>query len=107
MLNDIVFCVRIDKFQLRGLRHKYLSLNGYEQDTLLVSHRQLVKDHLAMSCSQQVEYYLSLTMKSCRVAFKIAYNIGNMRLHKIQHRLLKAWWVPFNNTESPCKGLIG
>ena len=46
-------------------------------------------------------------MKSCRVAFKISYTIGNMRLQRIQHRLLKGWWVPFNNTKSTCKGLIG
>ena len=46
-------------------------------------------------------------MKSCRVAFKIAYNIGNMRLERIQHRLLKGSWVLFNNKASICKGLLG
>ena len=46
-------------------------------------------------------------MKCCRVAFKISYSIGNMRLQRIQHRLLNGWWVPLNNIDSPCKGLIG
>ena len=56
---------KFGKANLRGLRQKYLSLNGDEQDTFLIANMQLVKDHLAVSCSQQVEYYLSLTMKSC------------------------------------------
>ena len=98
---------KFGKENLRGLRHKYLSLNDNEQDTFLIANMQLVKDHLAVSCSQQVEYYLSLTTESCRVAFKISYSIWNMRLQRIQHRLLKGWWVPFNNRESSCKGLIG
>ena len=46
-------------------------------------------------------------MKSCRVAFKISYSIDNMRLHRIQHRLVKGSWVPFNNKASVCKGLVG
>ena len=43
---------KFGKTNLRGLREKYLSLNGDEQDTFLVSHMQLVKDHLAVSCAQ-------------------------------------------------------
>ena len=103
-------CGNLPKFgkaTLRGLWHKYLSLNSDKQDTFLISHMQLVKDHLAVSCTQHVEYYHSLAMKSCWVAFKIAYSIGNMRLQRIQHRLLNGWWVPLNNIDSPCKGLIG
>ena len=42
---------KFGKTNLRGLREKYLSLNGDEQDTFLVSHMQLVKDHLAVSCA--------------------------------------------------------
>ena len=35
-------------------------------------------------------------------------NVKNyMRLQGIQHRFLKGSWVPLNNIESPCKGLIG
>ena len=98
---------KFGKANLRGLQEKYSSLNGDEQDTFLVSHMQLVKEYLEVSCAQQVEYYLTLTMKCCRVAFKIAYSIGNMRLQRIQHRVLNGWWVPLNNIESPYKGLIG
>ena len=91
---------KFGKPNLRGLQQKYLSLNSDKQDTFLISHMQLVK-------VQHVEYYLSLSVKSCRVAFKIVYRIGNMRLQRIQHQLVKGWWVPFNNIESACKGLIG
>ena len=68
---------------------------------------QLVQDHTAHASSMQVEYYLTVSMKSCRVAFKIAYSVGSMRLERIQHRLLKVSWVPFNNKASICKGLLG
>ena len=71
---------KFEKANLRGLRQKYLSLNGDEQDTYMISHIQLVQDHAARASSMQVEYYLTLSMKSGRVAFKIAYSIGNMRL---------------------------
>ena len=30
-----------------------------------------------------------------------------MRLERIQHRLVKGLWVPFNNKASICKGLVG
>ena len=86
---------KFGKANLRGLRQKYLSLNGEEQDTCMLSHMQLVQDHTARSSSMQVEYYLTLSMKSCRVAFKIAYSVGNMRLERIQHRLVKGSWVSF------------
>ena len=44
------------KGELTGLRQKYLSLNGEEQDTCMISHMQLVQDHTARSSSMQVEY---------------------------------------------------
>ena len=56
---------KFGKANLRGLQQKYLSLNGDEQDTFLISHMQLVKDHTTISSSLHVEYYLSLSMKSC------------------------------------------
>ena len=68
---------------------------------------QLVQDHIARASSRQVDYYLTLSMKSRQVAFKIAYSIGNMKLERIQHRLVKESWVPFNNKASICKGLVG
>ena len=46
-------------------------------------------------------------MKSFRVSFKIAYSIGNMRLERIQHRLVKGSWVWFDNKASICNGLVG
>ena len=85
----------------------YLSLNGDKQDTFIISHIQLIQDHTARPSSTQVKYYLVLSMNSCRVAFKISYNIGNMRLKRLQHRLVKGSWVPFNNKASVCKGLVG
>ena len=99
--------MKFGKANLQGLRHKYLFLNEEEQDTYMILHMQLVQDHTTRAISMQVEYYLTLSMKSCRVAFKIAYNIGSMRLERIQHQLLKGSWVSFNNKASICKGLLG
>ena len=87
------------------MRHKYLSVNGNEQDTFMISHMQLVQDHTIGPSSMHVEYYLAPSMKSCWVAFKIAYNFGNMKLQRIQHWL--GSWEPFNNKASRCKGLVG
>ena len=55
-----------------------------------------------------MEYYLSLSTKCCWVASKIAYSIGNMRLQRIQLRLVKGLWIPFHNKyyESGSKVLI-
>ena len=92
---------------MQGLRHKYLSLNGDEQDTFMISHMQLVQDHTTRPSSMQFEYYLALSMKNFLVAFKIAYSIGNMRAERIQHRLVKGSWVPLKNKASGCKGLVG
>ena len=68
---------------------------------------QLVEDQKARPSSMHIEYYLALSIKSCQVAFKIAYSISNMRLQRIQTRLVKGSWVPFNNKVSGCKGLVG
>ena len=80
---------KFGKSNLRIMREKYLSLNGEEQDTFLISHMQLVRDHATGASSTHVEYYLALRTKCCRVAFKIAHSIGNMRLQRIQLRLVK------------------
>ena len=34
------------------------------------------------------EYYLCTARQCCRVAFKIAHCVSNMRLHRVQHRVL-------------------
>ena len=75
---------KFGKANLRGLQQKYLSLNGDEQDTFLISHRQLVLDDTGGAISMHVEYYLALCTKCCQVAFKIAYSIGNIRLQRTQ-----------------------
>ena len=95
------------KSRLRETRQKYLSLNGEEQDTFLLSHMQLKLDHKAGPNSTQVEYFLGLNTKCCRAAFKITHSIGNMRLQRVQERLLKGSWVQFDQNGSGCKGQIG
>ena len=98
---------KFGKSNLRIMREKYLSLNGEEQDTFLISHMQLVRDHATGASSTHVEYYLALRTKCCRVAFKIAHSIGNMRLQRIQLRLVKGSFIPFDMNSSGSKGLIG
>ena len=58
-------------------------------------------------CWACLSTYQTLTMKSCQVAFKLTYIIGNMRLEGIEHRLVNGSWVLFNNKVSICKGLVG
>ena len=98
---------KFGKANLRVLRQKYLSLNGEEQDTFLISHMQLLKEelqHVGIG-SIHVEYFLGMSNKCCRISFKIAHSIGNMRLQRIQQRLVKGEWIPFNKDSSRC--LIG
>ena len=59
---------------------KYLSLNGDEQDTFLISPMQFVRDQ---GVGTHVEYFLDLRIKCCGATLKIAHNIGNMRLQRI------------------------
>ena len=98
---------KFGKANLRVMREKYLSLNGEEQDTFLISHMQLVRDHTPGASSTHVEYFLGIGTKCCRAAFKIAHSIGNMRLQRIQHRLLKGSWIPFDKIAYAGKGLVG
>ena len=42
---------KFGKANLRGLRQKYLSLNGDEQDIYMISHMQLVHEHTARASS--------------------------------------------------------
>ena len=53
-----------------GLRQKYLSLNGEEQDTFMISHMQLDQDHIARASSMQVEYYLALSMQNAELLLR-------------------------------------
>ena len=82
---------KFEKINLRRMRENYLSLNGDEQDTFLISHMQLLKEelqHVGIG-SIHVEYFLGMSNKCCRVAFKIAHSIGNMRLYRIHQCLVR------------------
>ena len=89
------------------MREKYLSLNGDDQYTFLISHMQIIRDQGTRATSTHVEYFLDLSIKCCRVAFKIAHSIGNMRLQRIQERMVKGSWIPFNTNAWGGKGIIG
>jgi hypothetical protein len=67
---------------LKQVRVQYFSLNGDEQDIFLANRLQLVQDR---SSSKRVsfEYYLIVSDRCCRNAFKIALVVGNMRLSRI------------------------
>ena len=77
----------IGKQNLQSLRRYYFSLNGDEQDTYLMTHLQIVSDK-ATDISMSFEYYLFTARQCCRVAFKIALCVSNMRLHRVQQRVL-------------------
>ena len=72
------------KSRLCETRKKYLSINGEEHDTFLLSRMQLRMDHNTGPNFTQVDYFLGLNTKCCRVAFKIAHSIGKMRLQRVQ-----------------------
>ena len=68
---------------------------------------QLIRDHIVGASSMYVEYFLGLSIKCCRAAFKIAHSIGNMRLQRIQELMVKGSWIPFNTNALGGKGIIG
>ena len=100
-------CDKFGKINLRRMWKKNLSLNGDEKDTFLNSHMQLVRDQGTGATLTHVEYFLDLSIKCCRAAFKIAHSIGKMRLQKIQKRMVKRSWIPFYTNASGGKGIIG
>ena len=61
----------------------------------------------AHGTSTHVEYFLDVSIKCCRAAFRIAHNIGNMRLQRIQERMVKGSWITFDTNASRGKGIIG
>ena len=77
----------IGKDKLRALRRYYFSLTGDEQDTYLMTHMHMVKDILS-NIKISFEYYLFYSQQCCRVAFKISLCVSNMRLHRVQQRVL-------------------
>ena len=95
---------KFERINLRRMREKYLSLDGDEQDTFLISHMQLVRDQ---ATGVHVEYFVDLSLKCRRAAFKIAHSIGDMRLQRVQQRLLKGSWVPIDRNGTGNKGQIG
>ena len=78
---------RIGKENLRSLQRYYFSLIGDEQDTYLLTHLQMVSDKTS-GISISFEYYLFMRQQCCKVAFKIALHVSNMRLHRVQLRVL-------------------
>ena len=80
---------KFGKINLRRMQEKYLSLNGEEQDTFLILHMRFVKDHNTGLNLTHVEYFLGLSTKYCQTALKIAHSVANMRLQRVQLRLLK------------------
>ena len=73
----------IGKEKLRAIRRYYFSLTGNEQDTYLTTKMQMVKD-ICSNIRISFEYYLFTGRQCCRVAFKIALCVSNMRLHRVQ-----------------------
>ena len=73
----------IGKAKLRELRRHYFSMTGDKQDTELVSHMQLVSNK-SLGIKVSFEYYIFPAQQICRVAFKIALCVSNMRLHRVQ-----------------------
>ena len=73
--------------KLRAIRRYYFSLTGNEQDTYLTTKMQMVKD-ICSNIRISFEYYLFTGCQCCRVAFKIALCVSNMRLHRVQQRVL-------------------
>ena len=81
-------------------------MTGDEQDTYFVSHMQLVSDK-SSGIKVSFEYYIYHAQQICRVAFKIALCVSNMRLHRVQQRLLSEDQM-LNCKEVPStKGAIG
>ena len=78
----------IGKSKLRELRRYYFSMIGDEQDTYHGSHMQLVFDK-SLGIKVSFEYYIYHAQHICRVAFKIVLCVSNMRLHRVQQRLVK------------------
>ena len=92
---------------LQLLRQCDFSLNGEEQDTFLIARLQLVNDSSSRN-TIWFDYYLNMTDKCCRQAFKIALGVGNMRLNRVQQCCLFGYSV----YETPAgeisgRGLVG
>ena len=77
----------IGKDKLRSLRRYYFSLTGDEQDTYLMTHMQMLKDILS-DIKISFEYYHFYGLQCCRVAFKISLCVSNLRLHRVQQRVI-------------------
>ena len=60
---------RFGKANLKGLWHSFLVFNRDTQDIFLISHMQLLKNHIVGPSSMHIEYYLPLSLKSNSVAF--------------------------------------
>ena len=96
----------VGKSNLRRLRRHYFSMTGDEQDVYLGSHMQLVSDK-STRINVSFEYYIFRAQQVCRIAFKIALCVSNMRLHRVQQRIVSGDQI-INFKEVPSmKGAIG
>ena len=99
--------VKSGKHGLKSIRHWYLSLNGEEQDTFLADRLQLVQDS-SLGSKVSFEYYINISDRCCRKAFKIAFGIGNMRLDRIHRRCLSGdAMVESVGSDVSSRGLVG
>ena len=96
----------IGKSKLRELRRFYFSMTGDEQDTYLGSHMQMVSDKTS-GIKVSFEYYIYHAQQICRVAFKIALCVSNMRLNRVQQRLLSGDQMLKCKEVPSMKGAIG
>ena len=72
---------------MKEIRLWYFSLNGEEQETFLSDLLQLLQESSTRN-TVTFEYYINISERCCRKAFKIVLGVGNMRLNRIQRRCL-------------------
>ena len=96
----------IGKDKLRSLRRYYFSLTGDEQDTYLGTKMQMVKA-IWSDIKISFEYYLLDAQQCCRVAFKISLCVSNMRLHRVQQRVLNGDLNSDGGSVPSMKGALG
>ena len=98
--------INIGKKKLKDLSHYYFSLNGDEQDTYLSTHMQMVKD-TSSSLSISFKYYNFLREQCCRAAFKIVFCVSNLRLQRVQQRVLHGDFIICSDDLPSMKGSKG
>ena len=78
---------KLGKKALKDISLWYFSLNGDEQETFLSDRLQLLQESSSRN-NVTFEYYINISERCCRKAFKIVLGVGNMWLNRIQCRCL-------------------